>query len=78
VEHQELRNGERGDRIGAALIVAELDKHCLLIERLDDSAHLTTPEMFSRTIGEERYHIEDICALVYLLGHYSTQRLKAT
>ena len=54
------RRAGKDDRIGFAIVVAEFDKRCGFIERLDDRADLASDEPVLRQVAEKRDGGEEI------------------
>ena len=67
----------RNDGIGSALLVAEFNKRCGFIERLDDSADLASDEPVLRQVAEKRDSGEQsrVIALFRLARHPSIRHI---
>jgi hypothetical protein len=52
------------DRVGATLIVAELDEQSLVVKLLNDRPDLTTRELFRGAVCQQCHHIRKGWALI--------------
>jgi hypothetical protein len=51
MKDQQLRHRNRHHSISATVVVAELNEHCLRIERFNDRSNLAASEILRRTGG---------------------------
>ena len=78
VENEELRLRARRDCVGAALIVAEFDEEHLIVELLDNCAHLPPRKPVCRDIRQQCDHIQKGWHVAFyrpLSFHHSTQQV---
>lgn len=64
--------------MGSPCVIAELDQHGVVVERLDDRADLPTLKPLRRMIAEQRHEVEDggLTAIFGLWSsHHSTQQV---
>jgi hypothetical protein len=75
MQDEQVRVGARNDRIGTAIVIAELDQGSLFVEQFDDRANLPARQILGPQIGQKRHNVEDYHRHPCILGHQTTQQV---